>query len=59
MYEEPSSKKFNATPLPSSEVSRRHDAIKIRAYARLIINVIFLSLNFHRANMYLDQRKRF
>lgn len=41
MYEEPSAKKFDGTPLPNSEISRRGDAIKIRAYVRLIINVIY------------------
>lgn len=39
LYEEPSSKMFNGTNLPTSEVSRRLNAKKIRAYMRLIINV--------------------
>jgi hypothetical protein len=38
MHEEPSSKMFNGTALPSSEISRRNDVIKIRAFIRLIIN---------------------
>jgi hypothetical protein len=43
MHEEPSSKKEQGGPLPSSEVSRRNNAKKIRAYARLIINGKYVS----------------
>ena len=38
VYEEPSFKQFNGTALPHSEVTRRNNAISIRAYVRLIIN---------------------
>jgi len=43
MHEEPSGKKFNGSALPSSEVGRRNNAMKIRAYARLIINGKYVS----------------
>lgn len=38
MHEEPSAKKFNGSVLPNSEVSRRNNVGRIRAYIRLIIN---------------------
>jgi hypothetical protein len=38
MHEEPSAKMFTGTALPSSEISRRNDVVKIRAFIRLIIN---------------------
>ena len=38
MHEEPSSKTFTGAALPSTEISRRNDVIKIRAFIRLIIN---------------------
>lgn len=43
MHEEPSAKQFDGTDLPSSEVSRRNDSIKIRAYVRLIINGVYVA----------------
>jgi hypothetical protein len=43
MHEEPSGKKYNGTALPGSEVSRRNNAMKIRAYIRLIINGKYVS----------------
>jgi hypothetical protein len=44
MHEEPSGKKFDGrSALPSSEVSRRNNAMKIRAYLRLIINGKYVS----------------
>ena len=42
MHEEPSSKKLLGGALPSSEISRRNNAEKIKAYCRLIINGKFL-----------------
>ena len=38
MHEEPSAKMYNGTALPSSEITRRNDVVKIRAFIRLIIN---------------------
>jgi hypothetical protein len=38
MHEEPSSKMYNGTALPSTEITRRNDIVKIRAFIRLIIN---------------------
>lgn len=43
MHEEPSGKKFDGSALPNSEVSRRNNAMKIRAYIRLIINGKYVS----------------
>ena len=43
MHEEPSGKKFNGSALPSSEINRRNNAMKIRAYIRLIINGKYVS----------------
>ena len=43
MFEEPSAKKYNDTALPSSEVSRRNNSMRIRAYCRLIINGRYVS----------------
>lgn len=43
MHEEPSAKKFNGSALPSSEVSRRNNSMRIRAYVRLIINGKYVS----------------
>ena len=38
MHEEPSAKLFNGGALPSTEVSRRNNIVRIRAFIRLIIN---------------------
>lgn len=38
MHEKPSAKKFDGSALPGSEITRRNNANKIRAYVRLIIN---------------------
>lgn len=43
MHEEPSGKKFNGSALPGSEINRRNNAMKIRAYVRLIINGKYVS----------------
>ena len=43
IHEEPSGKKFNGSALPGSEISRRNNAMKIRAYCRLIINGKYVS----------------
>jgi hypothetical protein len=43
MHEEPSGKKFNGTALPSSEVNRRNNAMRVRAYVRLMINGKYVS----------------
>ena len=43
MHEEPSSKMQNGTALPSSEVTRRNNAMRIRAFVRLIINGRYVS----------------
>ena len=43
MHEEPSGKKYDGTGLPSSEVSRRNNVGRIRAYVRLIINGKYVS----------------
>jgi len=43
MHEEPSGKKYNGTALPSSEVSRRNNAMRVRAYVRLVINGKYVS----------------
>lgn len=43
MHEEPSGKRYNGHALPGSEVSRRNNAMKIRAYIRLIINGKYVS----------------
>lgn len=43
MHEEPSGKKFNGTALPSSEVGRRNNAMRVRAYVRLMINGKYVS----------------
>jgi hypothetical protein len=43
LHEEPSGKKSDGTALPSSEVGRRNNALKIRAYLRLIINGKYVS----------------
>jgi len=43
MHEEPSGKKFNGSALPGSEINRRNNAMKIRAYIRLIINGKYVS----------------
>ena len=40
MHEEPTSDKAS---LPSSEISRRNNAMRIRAYVRLIINGKYVS----------------
>jgi|LauGreDrversion4_2_1035121.scaffolds.fasta_scaffold15507_2 hypothetical protein len=38
IHEEPSSKLYSGGALPSSEITRRNDIVKIRAFIRLIIN---------------------
>ncbi len=38
IHEEPSAKLYTGSALPISEVDRRNNAIRIRAYVRLIIN---------------------
>lgn len=38
LHEEPSAKQVNGAALPSSEVSRRNSAVRVRAFIRLIIN---------------------
>ncbi len=43
MHEEPSGKKFNGTALPNSEVNRRNNAMRVRAYVRLVINGKYVS----------------
>lgn len=43
MHEEPSGKKYDGTALPNSEVSRRNNAMGVRAYVRLIINGKYVS----------------
>jgi hypothetical protein len=43
MHEEPSGKKYNGTALPWSEIHRRNNAMRIRAYVRLIINGKYVS----------------
>ena len=43
MHEEPSGKRIDGSALPGTEVSRRNDASKVRAYIRLIINGKYVS----------------
>lgn len=44
MHEEASGKKYDGrSPLPSSEVSRRNSATRIRGFVRLIINGKYVS----------------
>ena len=38
MHEEPSSKMENGTALPTSEITRRNNIVRVRAFIRLIIN---------------------
>ena len=38
VHEEPSSKQFGGAALPSSEVTRRNNTQRVRAYVRVIIN---------------------
>jgi len=43
MHEEPSGLKNGKEALPYSEVSRRNNAMRVRAYIRLIINGKYVS----------------
>ena len=43
MHEEPSQKKYDSTSLPGSEITRRNNIQRVRAYVRLMINGKYVS----------------